>query len=340
MSHRSISHSEVASALDCQVRHAFQYTGRLTDDTTLKPLITAPQLREGRAWGRAVAAWHEAPRDTADEHARVALEIALSLDAAEQEEHGVYDPDEHTRIAEHLTAVLVDYVTTAEHLPLTRPEHELHVAIPSRSGKQSSTRYRLLAFLDGIHTDSDGRDWIVEFKLRKRLTDYTMIAKSRQIRWYAWAWRKETGRPIAGVITEERLNEAPPDVRLNQNGTPSKVQSCRPNAYIAAFDGIDAPVDPEVLAKLEAKRWQHRTPILLTTRELDEAGQQLASAGSLIQQLDSGALYPVRNPSPMRCPGCAFKDICVDPTDSNLVDALYRRTEPKRNREDVVAHAA
>ena len=337
---RSISHSEVSSALDCQVRHAFQYTGQLTDGDTLKPHSTAMPLREGRAWGRAVAAWHEHhDLETAGEHARVALEIALSLDAADQQKAGVYDPDEHTALAERLTAILEDYTATAEHLPLTRLEHELYVAIPSRTGRRASTRYRLGAFLDGVHTDDQGRDWIVEFKLRKRLTSYDMIAKARQTRWYAWAWRRETGRPVAGVIVEERLNEVPPEVRLNQDRSPSKVQSCRPEAYLAAFENTLRDPDEEVLAKLEQKRWQHRTPLLLTERELDEAGHQLASAGMLIHQLDTGLLYPVRNPSPMRCPGCAFKDACTDPTDTDLIDAMYRRTTPKRNRGEL-AHAA
>lgn len=331
---RLISHSEATALLDCQYRHAFAYTGQLTGDA-LKAKTAAPRLREGRAWGMAVAAFHSYS-DPIDglEYARVAMEIQLSLDAAEQQKHGTYDAAEHTELAQYLLALLDDYAATAEPLPLSRPEHKLEVAIPSRTGIRASNRYALECYLDGIHTDEDGRDWIVEFKLRGQLSKFELIAKWRQTRWYAWAWREVTGRSIAGVIVEERLNAVPAGAKLNKDGTPSKVQSCRPDVYRAAFaDRSDHP-DPDVLAKLEAKEWQKRHPLLLTERELDEAGQQLATVGFLIQQFDSGQLYPVRNPSPMRCPGCAFKDICNDAGDTELVDALFERRPPKRERKE------
>jgi len=331
---RPISHSEASAALDCQSRHAFAYTGTLTGGDALRPKSVAPQLREGRAWGAAVAAWHSTDGDV--DRAMVALEATLSLDAADQQEAGVYDPDEHRAMHLHLQAVLSDYVAHAELIPLDRLERELLVPIPSRTGIRDSNRYRLQAFVDGVHTDADGRDWIVEFKLRKKLTKFELIAKARQTRWYAWAWRKETGREVAGIILEERLNAVPKAVALNKDGTPSKVQSCRPDSYVAAFDDLAKQPDPDVLAKLQAKEWHKRHPLVLTPTELDEAGSQLASVGSLIHQLDTGALYPVRNPSPMRCPGCAFRDICGDEGDTELADALFERRPPKRERKETV----
>lgn len=333
---RRISHSEASTLLDCQFKHAFAYTGRLTGDA-LKPKSTAPQLREGAAWGAAVAAWHanfDKDPSEAHAHAMAAMEIRLSLDAARQQEHGTYDPDEHTRLATHLHTMLQDYVAHAEPIALTRPEHKLEVAIPSRTGKRASNRYVLEAFVDGVHTDSAGRDWIVEFKLRKQLQPFELIARDRQVRWYAWAWREVTGRPVAGVIVDQRLNAEPAELRLNKNGAPSKVQSCRPDVY----EQTDEP-DAEVLAKLRAKEWERRDPLILTDAELEEAGRQLASVGSLIHQLDAGQLYPIRNPSPMRCPGCAFRDICVSPGDTELVDALYERRPAKRERKEEDATA-
>lgn len=332
MSLRPISHSEASTALDCQSKHAYAYTGQLTGGDALKPKATAPVLREGRAWGAAVAAWHSTSGDI--ERARAALEIQLSLDAADQEKAGVYDADEHAALSKHIHDLLNDYVTEADLIQLDRLERELLVPIPSRTGRSDSNRYRLLAYVDGVHTDPDDRDWVVEYKLRKKLTAFELIAKARQIRWYAWAWRKETGREIAGIIVEERLNAVPSPVKLNQNGTPSKVQSCRPDAYIAAFGDRDDEPDAEVVAKLQAKDWMKRHPLVLTPAELDEAGKQLASVGSLIHQLDTGALFPVRNPSPLRCPGCAFRDICGDDGDTELVDALFERRPPKHERKE------
>lgn len=335
MNVRPISHSEASTALDCQLKHAFAYTGQLTDGTALKPKTTAPILREGRAWGAAVAAWHSTDGDL--ERARAVLEIQLSLDAAEQQQAGVYDADEHLALATRIDALLNDYVAEAELIHLDRLERELLVPIPSRTGRADSNRYRLQAYVDGVHTDPDGRDWIVEFKLRGKLTSFELIAKQRQVRWYAWAWRRETGREIAGIIVEERLNAVPALLKLNQNGMPSKVQSCRPDTYTAAFEDLDEEPDPDVVAKLQAKEWMKRHPLVLTLAELDEAGRQLASAGSLIHQLDTGALYPVRNPSPLRCPGCAFRDCCNDPGDVDLIDALFVRSTPKRLRSEAVS---
>lgn len=331
---RPISHSEASTALDCQSKHAFAYTGRLTGGYALKPKSVAPQLREGRAWGAAVAAWHSTDGDV--DRAMVALEATLSLDAADQQEAGVYDPDEHRAMHLYLQALLSDYIAHTDLIRLDRLERELMVPIPSRTGVRDSNRYRLQAFVDGIHVDDEGRDWIVEFKLRKQLTKFELIAKARQTRWYAWAWRKETGREVAGIILEERLNATPKVVALNKDGTPSKVQSCRPEAYEAAFEGRDDEPDAEVVAKLQAKEWSKRHPLILTPRELDEAGRQLASVGSLIHQLDTGALYPVRNPSPMRCPGCAFRDICGDEGDTELVEALFERRPPKHERKETI----
>lgn len=332
---RPISHSEASTALDCQAKHAFAYTGQLTSGMALKPRTTAPILREGRAWGAAVAAWHSTDGDL--NRARAALEIQLSLDAAEQQRAGVYNADEHAALLARIHALLDDYITEAALIHLDRLERELLVPIPSRTGRADSNRYRLQAYIDGVHTDADGRDWIVEFKLRKKLTAFELIAKARQVRWYAWAWRKETGREIAGIIVEERLNAVPAPLKLNQNGTPSKVQSCRPETYIAAFDDREDESDPDVVAKLQAKEWMKRHPLILEPRELDEAGRQLASAGSLIHQLDTGALYPVRNPSPLRCPGCAFREICGGGEgDTELVEALFERRPPKHERKENV----
>ena len=54
---------------------------------------------------------------------------------------------------------------------------------------------------------------------------------------------------------------------------------------------------------------------------------------------DAGQLAPVRNPNERNCRGCRFRAICDDPWDTELVDALYERVRPKRDRE-VETHAA
>jgi hypothetical protein len=334
VSTRLISQSEAAMLLDCQAKHDFAYVGRLAG-SALRPRLTPPLLREGRAWGRAVALFHSSAEDSAQAlHDQIVevLRESLEEDAEVQRELGVYLPEIHEEAEQRLTEMLAHYVSIAERLPIERLEDELVVPIPSRTGRQHSNRYRLQVRLDGVHTDDEGREWIVEFKLRKELSPLEQIALSRQIRWYAWAWREITGRAPIGVIVDERLNKVPKEVALNKDGRPSRVQSCIPEAYEAAGGG-----DAEVLERLRAKRWHQRERMFLTEAEIDEAGHQLVSVARQIQDLDSGRLYPVRNPSKVRCPGCQFREICPHPEDAELADALFERVPAKQYREEVVA---
>lgn len=336
MSLRPISHSETQTAMECQAKHAFAYTGHLTDGTVLKPKTTPIRLREGRAWGAGVAAYHA----TADvRNAKVRITAQLSLDAADQQQHGLYDETAHQELEEYLHSLVDHYAAGTERLQLDRLEAEILVAIPSRTGVRQSNRYRLQAFVDGIHVDAEDRLWIVEFKLRKQLTPLSALQLDRQIRWYAWAYQRATGDEVTGVIVDERLNQAPAPVKLNKDGTPSKVQSCRLDDYIAAWQELGHEPDEETVAKLAAKDWQQRHWLLFRPEEIAEAGREVVSAASLISMLDRAELWPVRNPSRMRCPGCAYKDACPDPGDTALVDALYDRDVPKRAREEA-ANAA
>lgn len=324
---RAISHSEVDALLGCQARHAFAYTGKLTAGTTLSPRTAAPILREGRAWGAGVAALHAVGNGIG------AMNVALQADQAEQMAAGVYDHRAHEDMLNKLMWMLGHYFDCDHRrIGLVERERELLVPLRSRTGRNRSTRYRLHAFLDGVHIDDQGRIWIVEFKLRGRLWSLEQIVLSRQIRWYAWAWREMTGSEPAGVIVDERLNEVPSTARYNKDGKVSKVQNCTPGAYRLACSDVDQEPDEEVLTKLESKVWQQRHWILLRPDELDEAGRQLTSTAELVSLMDSGALYPTRNPSPARCPSCPFKPICATPTDEMLIEALYLRAPAKRNR--------
>lgn len=320
--------------LDCQLKHAFGYTGAATGGDALKPKVAAEPLRAGKAWGEAVAVLHSVGEEIT---AREVLHASLEEDAERQREHGLYDEDAHIALVDELERILDHYTATAEPLPLLDAEHEIEVPIPSRGGRRPSNVYRLLAYLDGLHRDEEGRLWLVEFKLRKQLTAFEQVVLWRQLRWYSWAWREETGESITGAIVEERLRKAPSEVKLNQDGTPSKQQSCRLDDYIAAWQELGREPDEKVVAQLAGKSWQRRHTVLFREGELDEAGQQLVSVGQQIHDLDVGLLYPIRNPSPMRCPGCAFREICPTPDDTELVDALFERVPAKKDREAVPA---
>jgi len=332
MTERLISVSETGTLLDCSWRWDLGYGGHLAGHA-LSPHDTAPPLREGRAWGRGMAALHSHYDLTTHlVDAEEAIRASIAEDAAERERYGLLDPIAEREHVTRLLGCLHHYYAIGELLPLHHPE--LHLICPLPAPQRHYNRYRLECYLDGLHDDPHGT-WLVEFKWRmSRVQDYELAARQRQLSWYGWAWREHLGRDITGVILDERLGQMPAEVRLNQNGQVSKVQSCTPEAYTAAGGS-----NPDVLEQLRAKLWQARRRIIFRPGELDWAGQELRTVARLIQQYDSGKLAPVRNPNERNCRGCRFRAICDDPWDVELVDALYERKPPKRDRE-VETHAA
>lgn len=328
---RLISHSEAAVLLDCQQKHDFSYGDQLTG-SSLKPRTQHVRLREGKAWGRAMAVYHAGAGTVP---ALGAISESLAEDAAEM----TLMDDELEQMIEKLFALFTDYASTTEPIGVHSTELALDVPIPARNSKRASTRYRFSGFIDAIQTDPYDRDWIIEFKLRGQLSSLEQVAFMRQIRWYAWAYQVQTGRKVAGVIVEERLNAAPKAARILQSGLPShaKDQLTTPGMYAAACREHGVQPNPETLAALGERRWQARHTIFLSASEIEEAGLQLTSVAKQAALFDSGLLFPVRNPSQFRCPSCAYRDICNSPNDADLVDALFTRVPAKRDRQEVNA---
>lgn len=334
---RLLSFTEIDTLLTCQAQHDFQYGDQLAG-SSLRAKSTPPLLSAGRAWGAAVAAWHSHPGvDGSGEAATQALKASLEADAAEQCEAGVYDPDEHRKQSINLMAILLHYTATVERVqmePVT--ERRLLVPIPSRTGRRDSSRYRLIAFLDATESTDDG-PWIDEFKLRNRLTPADMIVRSRQIRWYAWAYWQETGVRPVGVWVNERLHQAPKPARVLASGKPShaKDQLATAESYEALCLEHEVDPVPTTVEHLRARKWQQRVPVMFRDRELEAAGQELVSAARLVAQMDSGALTPLRNVKRSTCDWCGYKEICESPRDDALVDALFDRRPAKRDLSDL-----
>lgn len=335
---RSISYSETATLLDCQAKHDFSYVGQLAG-SALTPNVKHARLREGKAWGMAMAEFHALNANDGLTKAHAAIGQSLTDDIKEMP-FGL-DAEGQVELTEmgiKLHDLLTHYSETCKPIGIDRQELKLEVQIPSRGGRRRSNLYRFTGFVDGIKTDDHG-DWIVDFKLRGSLSSVEQVAINRQFRWYAWAWRELTGRAVAGIIIDERWNKVPKPARILASGLPShaKDQVTTALLYFAACSEAGVEPNDETLLAINARSWQTRHEVFLTDREIDEAGQQLTSLANLVGQFDSGSLYPVRNPSDFRCPSCAFKTICPDPTDSELVDALFVRKPAKKDRTEVAA---
>lgn len=340
---RLLSHTEIGKAMTCQAQWDFAYGGHLAGDA-LKPKRTAPRLQGGRAWGAAVAAYHADSGQMAGEAAVASLDKSLDDDAQRMKDFGFYDEEAHRELRVHLLGMLTHYIMTCDDFKLDPIlERRVMAPIPSRTGKRVSSRYSFLGYLDGTK-EVDGRTWVVEFKLRDTLTSVEFIQLDRQIRRYAWAWWRMTGIKPAGVEVHERLNSAPKQPRMVKSRkkvdgeyplVPSHArdQLCTADAYKSVCEEHDVDITPETYEALKARQWQNMVPIMFRDGELEEAGQELVTAGKLIRDLDNGELFPVRNSKPQNCRGCSFREICPTP-DSALVDMNYERRVPKRHRSE------
>lgn len=361
---RTLSYTEVSTALTCFAKWDFSYGGRLAG-ATLRPRETAPILSDGRAWGAAVAAWHAHSGELfAEQEAMLAIVDSLYADADEMRRKG-YEPDLELMLDQQtrLIGILGHYVATAEQLPnLSQLEGELNVAIPSRGGKRGSNRYRFHCYLDG-HSQSD-HPWIVEFKLRKGLTPRAIVERQPQYRWYALAYALTTGtKGPVGVLLDERLNEMPLPPRIVNGSAKEKAEPAGHGSAAEVLDWIDhveecgtrRPSDDAkqhttaelylaacaehrhepnrgTVEALRARTWQQRIPLIFTPEDLREAADELTGAAKLIRDLDSGALFPIRNGSRGTCQSCRFAGVCMEPTNHFLINSMFERTEPKRLR--------
>jgi hypothetical protein len=308
MSTRSLSYSEVSTAATCTARWDFSYGGRLAGNT-LKARHVLPILRDGRAWGAGVAAYHagssnllglfdgvEAMRSSIDADLNFMIDSGVATDATFTERGNALS---------RLEAMLRHYVDLTDPLGnLTRQEDDIVVPVPSRTGARGKLQPR----------------WLVELL--------------RQFRWYAWARQRETGRKVVGILVDERLNAVPNPPRILKDGTVSndKRQFTTGPLYLEACRAAGQDPDPEMVMNLQGRIWQQRVPILFRPGELEEAGRELPSAAIDIRDLDSGFKWPTRNASERTCGGCRFRRICNDPY-GELVDELFIRTVPKRLRD-------
>jgi hypothetical protein len=335
---RHLSYTEISTAQTCTARWDFSYGGRLAGDT-LKPRHVLPILSDGRAWGAGLAVYHQSSGNLLGfVDAVEAMRASIDSDLDFMAEAGVMTDqtfDQRNASLERLEGMLRHYAELTEPLDnLTRIEGAIDVPVLGRSQQHSSSRYRYLCYLDGFTVDSQGNEWLVEFKLRHKLQPRWVIELLRQYRWYAWARQRESGHQVVGILVDERFNALPRPPKVLKDGSVStdKRQVTTPSLYIQACAERGQDPDPELVLEFQSRQWQQRVPIMFRPGELDQAGKELTSAGITIRDLDRGTVFPTRNASERLCNGCRYKRICAEPH-GRLVDELFIRTEPKRHRQ-------
>lgn len=339
---RSLSQTEIVSVMTCQAQHAFGYTGHLTNGRCLRSKQIAPSLSYGRAWGRAVATWHSHSGSELEARlaAHEALQDTVAKDIAEQLDAGaMVAPEVEIDAVERLGAILEHYIAIGERMVGLRSlEERIFLPVPSRKGDGASRLYRFECFLDGALDDEHGREWLVECKLHGRLTPLRIVERLPQLRWYCWARQQETGRPVQGIIFDERWNEPPKPPRLVKDKgrkamtvSHAKDQLCTADDYraVCAEYGVEPKLETEIY--LENRVWQQRPPILFRPDEIAEAGRELVDVAKLIRDLDGGR-QPIRNAQQRLCNSCRFDPICSSPDDELALESQYDFIVPKRLR--------
>lgn len=209
---RSISYSEVAAALKCPASWDFSYGDQLAG-ASLRPRSTAAILSGGSAWGAAVAKWHLTGDLYVSMHAGA---MSLVEDHRAMVNRGA-TPDllglvEQTELMGRCLEHYVEHSGRME--SFGRVEEEIEVPVPARDSTRASSKYRYLAKIDG-HAVYRDHPAIAEFKFRGKLTEFAVVEKQPQYRWYAWAYaqRIRWDGPVT-VLVDERLSEAPKPARL------------------------------------------------------------------------------------------------------------------------------
>lgn len=179
----------------------------------------------------------------------------------------------------------------------------------------------------------DGEMWYVEYKLRKSLTSVEYLQRDFQTKLYVWGARR-LGVPIVGVIMDETLNELPAEVRYNNDGRPSKTQTCSADDYRKGCISGGYVPDPLVLKKLELRKVHQRVPIYYEHFDLEDIEATINAAYAHITYLERGIIRPTRIRNPMLCRLCTFNQICEHP-EPDAVDFLYDRRPAKKDRNEV-----
>jgi hypothetical protein len=349
---RVLSYTEVSTALTCEAQWDFKYGDKLAG-SSLNSKRLAPVLGLGRAWGAGMAAWHEihGPHQLTIEDEVLAPEVAaesaiLTSLHRDMTEGGLAADD---AIAGHVQTLLTGLELYAAHttplVPFDRAEHKIVVPLPSRGGKRNSNRYRFEARVDGVNETSQGV-WLAEFKYRGRLTPVRLIARGRQPRHYAWAWREKYERDVLGIYVDEtlRVPVLPPRLvkgkRKADGLVPSHAKDQHTTARwyqaVCAEHGVDP--DPDTFTALAQRVWTQRVPIIFRRGELDEAGRELVQAAKKVSDLDHGA-PPLRNVGRSTCDFCDFDVICDNPRNALDVEQHFTREPPKRDRPQLAHNA-
>lgn len=309
--------SQLNSWLQCQQRHDFEYVGYYHEGNILVPRMISSTLRDGQAFGIGAAHYHEH-----GDLGNAILEIGIFYSKEIEELVNLGVPVSEEDFQESMMEVMTSlerHAKLAPQIHIINPEFEMEVTFPEYRG----VRITLVGHLDGVHVDKYEHNYPVEFKLRSQINDLWMIYIMRQIRWYSVLYQHHTGTAPHGLIYDETIKGEYSPVKINNDGSVSKVQSCKLEDYLDACENINQKPDDKVIDSLKKKVLHQRHMIPLSDYELKNIANEIWSCVQQFIDFIVSKRMPVRDPNKAFCRNCAYRMICPNPEDTELAKAEF-----------------
>lgn len=245
-------------------------------------------------------------------------------------------------------AILHNYAiferATGMKLMTTHLEERLFVPIRTASGKSALKGMpQLSARMDRVVVDErDGREYMVDYKnSTHQWTEGRGLELDEQTTGYHYEfWRTRNYLP-AGMIYDTLLKKVPNEPKILKNGTLSKDkdQGTTYELYMEAIkaQGANPAEYAEILQILREQGWSKFFKREITHRNMEQIRSYERDLYHTFQDMRAVAQNPAKaypNPSPMRCPRCPFRDVCLAMNDGSdaedMIKARFTISEEKR----------
>ncbi len=233
---------------------------------------------------------------------------------------------------------------TGMNLKTTQLEERLFVPIRTASGRSAlKGSPQLTGRMDRlvIQKGQEG-EFIIDYKnSTHQWTEGRGLELDEQTTGYHYLYWRIRGRLPRGMIYDTLLKKVPNEPKILKNGTISKDKD-QGTTYELMLEAIKAkganPTEyAEILSMLREQGWSKFFKREVTHRNLAQMRAYEANLYDVFQDMRAVAQNPRKaypNPSPMRCPRCPFRHVCLAMNDGSdaedLIKARFTVSEEKR----------
>jgi len=314
----TVSWSEIRTFSQCSMKHYWRYIEEL------KPRVAQIAPSRGSAGHRALAAFYRG------EDWRKELDNWLEEQIKDQE---LFDEEEiaFEKVVEEAKKIIPRYIATYAEAEAQWDilEVETEFEIPVRGYDATYVGY-----VDLLIKDSNDHVWVVEHKFpQRRFKKPERLELDGQLVLYQYAMKKLTGFDVNGVIYNQLLWKLPVKPSINKDGSVSRanIKSDWPTYRAALLEADEDPMDYlDMKDKLSRKDFFQRHRFYKNEDELSNYMQDI-NRRALTVLSENRHVY-MNGSSSFLCPGCDFRDLCVEYIKGGDVEFLIERDFEHRER--------